>query len=62
MKLKDLKDTYERHPYHNKCVVCHNETTLYTQADRNPEYYTTIYIECPHCDTDELIEFKLPVN
>lgn len=42
-----------------KCSNCGKEIQISTQQDRNPEYYTDIYIKC---DCGNSVSFLLPVN
>jgi len=45
--------------YKQKCKKCGKEYEVSTQKDRDPEYYTDIYIKC---DCGESVQFTLPVN
>ena len=45
--------------YTEVCPDCGKSHSLYTQANKMPEYYTSVNIVC---DCGELIEFDLPVN
>lgn len=45
--------------YKEKCSNCGKEIEISTQQDKNPEYYTDIYIKC---DCGKSISFMLPVN
>lgn len=50
------KDGYE---YKKKCKTCGSNILVLTQQDDDPEYYTTIYVQC---ECGEFIHFDLPVN
>ena len=45
--------------YEEECTSCGKKHYLQTQEDKNPEYYTEVYLRCS-CGQDVL--FNLPVN
>ena len=51
-------DTKFAQTYSNTCV-CGKEIEVSTQEDKNPEYYTFVFVKCT---CGESVEFKLPVN
>lgn len=55
---KNTPSMYERIVYYGKCTG--HKLMVTTQADRRPEYYTTVGVMCP--THNKLIEFSLPVN
>ena len=59
MKLEEFESMWSRHGYSETCKNCGKESRVYTQEDRNPEYYTAVYIECT---CGEYLKFELPVN
>ena len=54
------EDQAWRQEYKASCS-CGTEITLVTQKDENPEYTTSVYIEC-NCGCGEYIHLELPVN
>lgn len=61
MKLIELVaiGDLDTHMYIGHCVHCGEKHKLFTQADNNPEYYTTVRLIC---DCGHVVSFRLPVN
>ena len=45
--------------YEERCEHCGYSVLISAQQDRNPEYYTEVYVQCP---CGESVRFRLPVN
>lgn len=45
--------------YQKRCT-CFNKISVWTQEDKDPEYYTDVYVKCYECG--EKVLFELPVN
>lgn len=58
-KSTALNDHDSRSLYVMQCD-CGKSTSVRTQRDNNPEYYTKIFVQCFHCAA--WIPFDLPVN
>ena len=56
--MYDFDGSYAQ-TYKEVCDKCGNIIEVSTQADRNPEYYTEVFIRCK---CGESIPFVLPVN
>ena len=56
--IKKLPE-YESEEYTENCQSCGEERTVYTQADRDPEYYTAVFVKC---SCGNYVKFRLPVN
>lgn len=62
MKTEVIEKEWAGKLSHKKtCNGCGRETvTIRTQNDNDPEYYTTVYIQCDYCG--DWTQFDLPVN
>jgi hypothetical protein len=56
---ENYKDFNKQGEYKKTCDSCKKIHTVFTQADRYPEYSTTVIVICD-CGAD--IAFLLPVN
>lgn len=57
--IRDAKDYSQRQLFFEFCDKCSTKHSIYTQQDKNPEYYTDIYVVCKCGD---VVHFLLPVN
>ncbi len=62
---QDIKDDkcrpdYDRFLYEIKCNICETPNRCWTQSDKDPEYYSNVFLECKQCMNR--IRFSLPVN
>lgn len=65
MKLHNLEglDKYNcEQEYEGHCDQCGKLYIIHAQEDKEPEYYTDIYLKCGYCSDDNYIHFHLPVN
>jgi len=46
--------------YKARCLTCGKPHELITEADDNPEYYTSVALKCSACGG--LVYFLVPVN